>query len=315
MAEYQLPTPWGIADDATGGTTPEDMQQLTAIRYEFRKRDSGKRGGIIRHSGPAGDGNGIELRPDATLRCHMGAVLLDVAANRCVEAVIPYVPTVDPGLAVGTAGTVTIAVALPAAGSNNARLVTSTASSVSDSWEVLDKIKLPAGWTRTNQGTRVHDKEYAVLQGTANGELSSALDADSGPRRSGQRYKRLAQSFVVPTDCNISLALSTTVRACWEDGSGAVDLSRGMTSAVVYEIWLDGAVLTTFERVISGFTDTQFLETVATIGAGRHEVWVESRLGPVAWGTAGQNFWQVMQGGAPKHRGDFLRVRHEGVRW
>lgn len=315
MAEYQLPTPWGIADDASGGTTPEDMQQLTATRYEFRKRDSGQRGGIIRHSGPTGDGNGVEMRPDATLRCHMGSVLLDVAENRCVEAAVPYVATVDPGLAVGTAGTVTVAVALPAAGSNNARLITTTAASVSAAWVVLDKIKLPAGWTRTNQGTRVHDKEYAVLQGTANGELSSALDADSAARIAGRRYKRLAQSFVVPTDCNISLALSTTLRACWEDGSGGVPMDRQTTAVIVYEVFLDGALHTSFERPVSGIADTTFLETIATIGAGRHEVWVESYFWQPVHGTAGDNFWQVMQGGARKHRGDFLRVRHEGVRW
>lgn len=308
MAEFQLPTPWGIEDDATGGTEPEEMQQLIAARYEFKGRSSPGRGGIIRHSGPAGDGNGVELRPDATLRVHMGAVLLDIEANRCAEAVIPYVDAIAPGLTVGTAGTVTVYVGPPAAGSNNARLVT-TSGTAPAGVVVLDKIKLPAGWTRTNQGTRVHDREYAVLQGTSNGQLSAASDSDSAHRTTGP-YRRLAQSFVVPTDCNISLALTTTIRSITSAGAATQPL-RDSQGSVLYRVYIDGALHTSYEIEINGYATSTFHESMATVSAGRHEVWVESSISPAQSSLR----WQVLGGGSLQHRGDFLRVRHEGVRW
>ena len=313
MAIYTLPTPFGIADDESGGTTVEDMQRIIASKYEFRTDGSANRGGIIHHDGLARDGRGVELRPDATLRVHEGVVLLDIAPLRCVEAAVPYVPSVDPGLAVGTAGTVMVGVVPPGFGANDAKLVTTTESLPAGS-VALEKLVFPSGWTTTSQATRSLDRAYAVPRGTANGRLTWAVDSDTAPRRDGVRYKKLSQSFVVPTDANLSFSLSTTLRACLEDGSGAVALSLGATAAVNYAIFLDGALLTSFERPVSGFSDTQYFGAGAAVSAGRHEVWVESWLGPVV-GSRGSTFWQVMQGGSQKHRGDFMAVRHEGVCW
>lgn len=313
MATFTLPTPFGIRDDASGGTTVEDMQRIIAAKYEFRTDGSANRGGIIHHDGISRDGRGVELRPDATLRVHEGVVLLDIAPLRCVEAAVPYVASIDPGLAVGTAGTVTVAVAPPTADTNDSRLITTTGTAPTGS-VVLERLVFPSGWKTTNQATRNVDRSYAVPRGTANGRLSSVVDADTSARKSGSRYKRLSQSFVVPTDANLSFELSTTLRACTSDGSAAVALSKGLVAAVNYAIYLDGTLITSFERPISGFSDTQYFGAGATVSAGRHEAWVESWLGPVV-GSRADTFWQVMQGGSQKHRGDFMAVRHEGVRW
>lgn len=312
MVELQLPTPFGWPDDATGGTTADDMQRILAAQYEPRVRGSkAERGGIIRHAGWTNDGNGIELKSDATVRVHEGVVLLDVALNKAVQAVVPATESVPVPLSVGKAGKVTFYVAPPKGGSNNAILGTTTSTSVDPSWVVLDRLDFKAGWKTTRDATRDWDRVYAVLFGTASGELSRADDFGKEVRTRGPRYKRLAQSFVVPTDCIVSLGLSSTIRACTTAGQ-PVDKATGVVGTVFYQVFVDGTLLTTFERTVDPFLTTQFWEMQTNLSAGRHEVWVESYGGPEL--KPGQLMWHIAAGGPNKSRGDFLRVIHQGVR-
>ena len=312
MVEMLLPTPFGWPDDATGGTTAEDMQRILASQYEPRVTGSrADRGGIIRHAGWVNDGNGVELKSDATVLVHEGVVLLDIALNRCVQAVVPATESVPMPLSVGEAGKVTIFVAPPKSGSNNAILGTTTSTRVDPSWVVLDRLVFRSGWKTTRDATRDWDKVYAVLFGTAAGELSRAEDAGTEVRSRGQRYKRLAQSLVVPTDCIASLGLSATLMACKPDGD-PIRWSEGVQGTVIYQLFVDGVMISSFERVADPFLTTTFWEEQVQLSAGRHEIWVES-FGSAAIDREGFR-WRLAPGGPQKFRGDSLRVTHQGVR-
>lgn len=300
MAEkIDIAVPWGwpnaTVNGTKKGTMPSDMQLVLATMFEWHPSSNGgsTRAGIYRT-------DGVILNADATLGVHEGSVVLDTGGNRVVWAPIPHIASVPHDLATGTAGTITVYVAPPTGGSPQATVGTTTSSTINPSWVVLDRIRLNSGWTRTNQGSRVWDKDYAVLQGTGSGVLSQAKDSDTAVRKAGATYRRMQQTFSVPTDTEISLCLTSTARS--ENTSGG---------SVIYDIFLDGVFQASVERKIDAITDTLYWEVPATIKAGKHTVYAESRVGVISSGSTLP--WSVVQGGWRKHLGDILRVKHEGV--
>lgn len=300
MAEkIDIAVPWGwpnaTVNGSKKGTMPSDMQLVLATMFEYHPSSNGgsTRAGIYRTEG-------VILNANATLGVHEGSVVLDTGGNRVVWAPIPHIAEVPHDLPTGTAGTITVFVAPPAGGSPQATVGTTTSSTINPSWVVLDRIRLNSGWTRTNQGSRVWDKDYAVLQGTGSGVLSQARDSDTAVRKAGATYRRMQQTFSVPTDTEISLCLTSTARS--ENTSGG---------SVIYDIFLDGVFQASVERKIDAITDTLYWEVPATIKAGKHTVYAESRVGVINSGSTLP--WSVVQGGWRKHLGDILRVKHEGV--
>lgn len=300
MAEkIDIAVPWGWPNATVGGvkkgTMPSDMQLVLATMFEWHPSSNGgsTRAGIYRT-------DGVILNADATLGVHEGSVVLDTGSNRVVWAPIPHIANVPHDLPTGTAGTITVYVAPPTGDYPQATVGTTTSSTINSSWVVLDRIRLSSGWTRTNQGSRVWDKDYAVLQGTGSGVLSQARDSDTAVRKAGATYRRMQQTFSVPTDTEISLCLTSTARS--ENTSGG---------SVIYDIFLDGVFQASVERKIDAITDTLHWEVPATIKAGKHTVYAESRVGVINSGSTLP--WSVVQGGWRKHLGDILRVKHEGV--
>ena len=300
MAEkIDIAVPWGWPNATVGGTKkgtmPSDMQLVLATMFEYHPSSNGgsTRAGIYRT-------NGVILNTDATLGVHEGSVVLDAGSNRVVWAPIPHIASVPHDLSPGTAGTITVYVALPTGDSPQATVGTTTSSTINPSWVVLDRIRLNSGWTRTNQGSRVWDKEYAVLQGTGSGVLSQARDSDTAIRNSGATYRRMQQTFSLATDAEISLCLTSTARS--ENTTGG---------SVIYDIFLDGVFQASMERKIDAITDSLYWEVPVTVSAGKHTVYAESRVGVINSGSTLP--WSVVQGGWRKHLGDILRVKHEGV--
>lgn len=300
MAEkIDIAVPWGwpnaTMNGTKKGTMPSDMQLVLATMFEYHPSANGgtTRAGIYRS-------DGVILNANATLGVHEGSVVLDTGSNRVVWAPIPYIANVPHDLAPGTAGTITVYVAPPTGDSPQAIVGTTTSSTINSSWVVLDRIRLASGWARTNQGSRVWDKEYAVLQGTGSGVLSQATDSDTAIRNSGATYRRMQQTFSVATDAIISLCLTSTARAGNSTGG-----------SVIYDIFLDGVFQASVERKIDSITDTLYWEVPATVRAGKHTVYAESRVAVINSGSTLP--WSVVQGGWRKHLGDILRVKHEGV--
>ena len=301
MAEkIDIAVPWGWPNATVGGfkkgTMPSDMQLVLATMFEYHPSSNGgsTRAGIYRT-------NGVILNADATLGVHEGSVVLDTGGNRVVWAPIPHIASVPHDLAPGTAGTITVYVAPPTGDSPQAIIGTTTSSTINPSWVVLDRIRLSSGWARTNQGSRVWDKEYAVLQGTGSGVLSQARDSDTAIRREGSTYRRMQQTFSLATDAEISLCLTSTVRSGSTTGG-----------SVIYDIFLDGVFQASVERKIDPITDTLYWEFPVTVRAGKHTVYAESRVGVINEPRVTLP-WSVVQGGWRKHLGDILRVKHEGV--
>ena len=300
MAEkIDIAVPWGwpnaTVNGTKKGTMPSDMQLVLATMFEYHPSPNGgtTRAGIYRT-------NGVILNANATLGVHEGSVVLDTGGNRVVWAPIPYIANVPHDLAPGTAGTITVYVAPPTGDSPQALVGTTTSSTINPSWVVLDRIRLNSGWARTNQGSRVWDKEYAVLQGTGSGVLSQARDSDAAVRTSGVTYRRMQQTFSVPTDANISLCLISTARS--ENSTGG---------SVLYDIFLDGVLQASVQRKIDSITDSLYWEFPTTVKAGKHTVYAESRVGAINSGS--ELPWSVIQSGWRKYQGDILRVKHEGV--
>lgn len=300
MAEkIEIAVPWGWPNATVGGfnkgTMPSDMQLVLATMFEYHPSSNGgtTRAGIYRT-------DGVILKADATLGVHEGSVVLDTGGNRVVWAPIPHIASVPHDLPTGTAGTITVYVAPPMGGSPQAVVGATTSSTINPSWVVLDRIRLTSGWTRTNQGSRVWDKEYAVLQGTGSGVLSQARDSDTAVRTSGRTYRRMQQTFNLATDAEVSLCLTSTARS--ENKTGG---------SVIYDVFLDGVFQASMERKIDAITDTLYWEVPVTVRAGKHTVYAESRVGVINSGSTLP--WSVVQGGWRKHLGDILRVKHEGV--
>lgn len=307
MAEaIELATPWGWQNIGGRGTMPEDMQRVLATMFEYHPHRSGgsTRAGVYQSLG-------VKLKADTTIGVYPGSVILDVSGSRVVWAPLQEIDNLPHDLPTGQAGTITVYVAPPASGSANATIRTTTGSSFANNWLILDRIQLPAKWTRTNQGKSVWDTEYAVLRGTGSGELSSAIDADGGTRTKGRTYRRLEQTFKLTTDAIVSLHLSTTIRSTYSNGTTR-PLSLDLTGSVFYRIYIDGILLTTVEQTISGFAETKNWEFSDVLSAGSHRVYVESSAGFSNLPDKSLH-WEVVHGGTYKHRGDFLRVKHEGV--
>lgn len=305
MPELLISTPFGIPEDAaTGrGTTATDMQSIIAPLFEYRSKggSSSTRAGIIRHSW------GVELRPDTTVRIHEGLVLLDAGSNKATLAPIPYIAAMETGLPVGTPGTVVVYVAPPAAGSNRARVGTSTAATIDAGWVVLERLRFPSGWKTSTDAARDWDYNFAVLQGTSRGQLAFARDVDEAIRVKGTNYKKLSVTFTVPTDANVTFELASTIRAATAAGS-ALD-QRG---SVHYELWVDNERVVNFEREIGFFATTESWSTSKELAKGEHTAWIITRFG-VALGTWTPR-WQVVSTNSESHHGDVLRIVDGGVR-
>lgn len=303
MPEQLIGVPLGVPDDTTGGTSVEDFQLIMATMWSYWTKPDGTttRAGIIRQS------SGVELRPDDTLRVHQGSAVLDLGPNRVALVGIPYIASMPAGIAKGTAGRVTVYVAPPAAGSNNARVGTTTGTMPSSA-VMLARLTFPAGWTQTRQATASPDRNYAILQGTTHGELLRVVDSSKAVRTSKIPYRACEGEFYVPTDSNINIRLSSTIRACNKAGTAGASASL---DGVIYQVWLDGQLLTTVERDANGVSSTWEWDMPTKVLAGSHRVNIVSSHS--ADFTPGAFYWQVMQGGSRKHMGDVLRVMDEGV--
>lgn len=302
MAEkIDIAVPWGWPNATVGGfkkgTMPSDMQLVLATMFEFHPSSNGgtTRAGIYRT-------DGVFLKTDATLGVHEGSVVLDTGSNRVVWAPIPYIANVPHDLTPGKAGTITVYVAPPSGDSPQATVGTTTSSTINPSWVVLDRIRLNSGWSRTNQGSRVWDKDYAILQGTASGVLSMSRDSDTAIRDSGVTYRRMQQNFKLNTDSNISVALTSTVKAYNENNEGFIS----------YDIFLDGVFLASVDREVRVRATTQYWEFPLAIKAGTHSLYVESRVSHIYNGKRSLP-WSVVFAGPRKFQGDILRVKEEGV--
>ena len=294
-----MATGWGIKEvqDSQGvyvGTTAQDIQRIIASQYE--------NAGIL-------TGAKVVLRSDWQYQWTAGAVVMDLGSDLAVQVPV-YEGTVapDPAPATGERIDTIYVEQLNTASSNLARVVVTSGSAPANA-VVLDKLRVPAGATKTSQCTSVWDRRYARHSQSTQGRISSAVDTSAAVRSTGT-YKACNQRFYVDTDRTVNVKLSTTLVRLSKTG-GALTSYASSWGTVDYKLFVDGVLVRTFPVLVSALTATQQVETLVDVPMGAHTAHVESSA--ASNGDLADLFWRVQHGGGSKWPGDALTVFDAGV--
>lgn len=294
-----MATGWGIKEvqDAEGvyvGTTSQDIQRIIAAQYQ--------NAGIL-------TGAKVVLRSDWQYQWTAGAVVMDMGSDLAVQVPV-YEGTLapDPAPATGERTDTIYVEQLNSPTSNLARVVVTSGSAPANA-VVLDKLRVPAGATKTSQCTSVWDRRYARHSQSTQGRISSAVDTSSAVRSTGT-YKACSQRFYVDTDRTLNIKLSVTLVRLTKTG-GAITPYASSWGTVDYRLFVDGALVRTFPVLVSALTATQQVETLVEVPMGAHTVHVESVA--ASKGDLADLFWRVQYGGTSKWPGDALTVFDAGV--
>ena len=298
-----MSTAWGIPDlrDSDGtiidATTPQDMQLIIDAQYQ--------NAGIL-------TGAMVGLRSDMKVDIYDGAVVMKWN-NRGSILVPVYRQTItlDPAPATG-AVTVSFYVEQADTATSKAASVVMTTGAVPMGRVVLDKIRVPAGTTKTSACTRVWDRQYAMHSQSTLGTLSVAVDRGGDVRVKNKTYKRCSQRFTVDTDRNINLKLSITAGRTSNTGISSIGTIASTMASLRYGLYIDDALVRTFEVGIDRRWQTVQLETMHKVARGAHTAHIVSQWendGDMSTNLA----WVVRWGGAEKFNGDALSVVDAGV--
>lgn len=298
-----MSTAWGIPDlrDSDGtiidATTPQDMQLIIDAQYQ--------NAGIL-------TGAYIGLRSDMKVDVYDGAVVMKWN-NRGSILVPVYRQTItlDPAPATGDV-TVSFYVEQADTATSKAASVVMTTGAVPTGRVVLDKIRVPAGTTKTSTCTRVWDRVYAQHAQSTQGRLAVAVDQGGDVRKKGTRYKKCAQRFTVDTDREVNIKLSITAGRTNASGVSSIGTVAGTAASLRYSMYLDDQLVRTFELGIDRRWMTQQVESMHTVSRGAHTVHIVSEWEHDGDMSTNTN-WVVRWGGAEKFPGDALTVFDAGV--
>lgn len=276
------------------GTTAQDIQRITAAQYQ--------NAGIL-------TGCKVMLRADWKVLITAGGVIVDLGSD--LAAAVPVYEqamALQPAPAVGERVD-TIYVQQVATASDNLAKVAITSGSAPVNSIILDKLRVTAGATKTNQLTSAWDRRYARSSQSSQGRISSAVDSRNTVRTEGP-YKACSQRFYVDTDRHVNLKLSVTARRCKPNGDSIYPYHESIGS-VIYRVFIDNTLVRSFEVMVTGLSSTTQLETMHEVAMGAHTVHIESQAG--SKGSQPDIGWQIMYGGTNKYNGDSLTVFDAGV--
>lgn len=297
-----MATGWGIKEvqDTDGvwvGTTATDIQRITASQYQ--------NAGIL-------TGAKIVLRSDWTVQWTAGAVVMDLGSD--LAALVPVYEgslPLAPAPATGERTDTVYVEQLNTPTSNLARVVVTSGSAPSNA-VILDKLRVPAGATKSSQCTSVWDRRYARHSQSTQGRISSAVDTGGAVRVKGRKYKACAQRFFVDTDRAVNLKLSVTASRCNAQGVSSIGTIAATMASLRYGLYVDDQLVRTFEVGIDRRWKTVQLETTHEVKMGAHTAHIVSEWeydGDMSTNTN----WAVRWGGAEKYNGDALTVIDAGV--
>lgn len=299
-----MATGFGIQEieDSPGvfvGTTPEDIQLITASEYQ--------NAGIL-------TGAVVQLHPEWKYSWTSGAAVVDLGSDRAVR--IPIYEgslTPDPAPATGERTDTIYAEQVVTARSNLVRVAVTTGAAPARAI-VLDRIRVKAGDTRTNQGTRVHDRAYARHSQSTQGRVASVVDTGGDVRtEAGGAYERCKLRFFVDTDRTVAIRVSTTISRVTAEGGWPPKSVAPIYGSVMYRIYVDGRLARSFERVFNSRWVTQQFETIETVARGAHTVHITSEMQSDNEVAEEHRNFMVRYGGADKHPGDAVTVVDYGV--
>lgn len=289
-----MATGFGIGPDAQGnGTTPDDIQVITAAEYANP--------GILAGCEVTGTtGMSYQIKP--------GAVVIALAKDRYVKApVAPQTIPTEPAPTVGSrTDVIYIKQNLTGSDGNNAVVAGVGRSAPANSIEI-GRYTIGAGATSTAQGTRVGDTKYARPIGGRMGTLYGYVDTDGAVHEAGV-IKRGAGSFYLPTDREVEVSLQSCVST---DIAAAMNGDPIPGGSVLYKIYVDDVVQRSFERAFSAVWDVKHFEFGMLLNAGRHTIHYTVERRWVQKGASGR--WKVRHGEGAKFPGDILHVGDRGV--
>ncbi|MFW0181267.1 hypothetical protein [Rothia sp. P5766] len=289
-----MATSFGIGPDGQGnGTTPEDIQIITAAEYANP--------GILA---------GCEVDSTTGMSYHIkaGAVVIALASDRYVKApVSPQTIPTEPAPAIGSrTDVVYVKQNLGGSDGNNAVIVGVSSSVPANAVEIA-RYTVNAGTTGTNQAERTGDTKYARPRGASLGTLYGFVDTDTSVKAEGV-FKRGAGSFYLPTDRNIEISLQSCVST---ELAADINGDQRPGGSVMYKIYVDGVLKRSFERGFSNIWDVRHFEFGMDLNAGRHTVHYTVERRWVQAGSTGR--WRVQHGHADKFPGDIFHVGDRGV--
>mgnify|MGYP006934310809 FL=1 len=286
-----MATGFGITHDAQGnGTTPEDIQAITAAEYPTP--------GVI---------SGCDVTGTSAMQWHVndGAVVIKLAPGRSVRVpVTAQNLTTEPAPNTGSrVEYIYVKQNLPASDGSNTAVV-KIGPTVPANAVMLAKREIRAGQKSTSTSRELGNIVYAQPVGTSFGLLHHHYFEGNQYTTRGE-FIRGKGSFYVPTDRNIDVRLTSTVSNCLPNGSEAKETDRG---SVGYEIYIDGELKFFRERTYNNTKTTTDVTRVLTVPAGSHEIWY--KVYNMEWGYEG---WKVCGGGPRKFAGDQIAVIDLGV--
>lgn len=286
-----MATGFGIPNDDKGnGTTPDDIQAITAAEYP--------EAGII---------SGCEVTGTSTMawKVSAGAAVVHLAAARAVRVPVPaQTITTAPAPPTGTRSEYIYVKQNTVATDGNINATVGVGASVPANAVMLSQRNITAGMRATASAPEAGNPVYSRPVGGSLGVLHRHYHEDDQVRDRGS-FKRGAGTFYVPTDRNIDIRISSTVAngrpGQWESATTA---DQGV---VRYDVYLDDQLIFCREREFNNIFDTRDVSRVWTVKPGLHKIhYVVSHI----WGF---QYWRVRGGTERRYAGDQLAVIDMGV--
>lgn len=290
----------GIPPDANGtGTTPEDVQLVTAAKYE--------NAGIL-------TGAAVSKRSNWAYDVSRGAVLVDTGPGMAVEVPVAAQTLTPPTTAGGPASTHTVYVKqnIPGVDGNSLAVVGITAGSAPGGSVVLDRFSVPTGANTTNAATSIYDRNYARVSGASLGLLGTNLDADKRDWSYAAILYRGHTRITVPTDRWLDIRLTETCVICYPGGG---NVNSESVSSMMFKIYIDNELRRSWEVGISRLYESKQMSFFEEVSAGAHTVHYSIAMqyeNPNLPATARN--WKIVSGGSEQWPGNRISIYDGGVR-
>lgn len=292
-----MATGFGVDNDAMGnGTTPDDIQTITAAEYATA--------GIIK---------GCNVTPTSTMDYNIGegAVVIKLSAGRMIRVPVQSqkIPT---GAAPATGQRTDIVYVkqnFPATDGSNAVVVGVATTLPANSVEIGRRV-IPAGTTSTAQGLAAGNRIYAQLTGASRNLLATHRDTDTSAHRPGEVITRGATSFVLPTDRLVEFRMTGVIAAeNWNTRTTANPF--GHWGTVKIKLYVDDTVQGTWEHYFDSFNRPVSISHLIEITPGVHTVRYTLETAYTPPSMSGN--WKVVSGTAENYPGLRFHILDRGV--
>lgn len=286
---------FGMPTDAQGnGTSPEDIQAITAAEYGYA--------GIISGCDVTGT-SGMQWKISA------GAVVIVLSPGHAVRVpVLAQTLNSKPAPPTGARTEYIYVKQNTPAADGSISAVVEIGERVPANAVMISKREIRAGMSATSAAPEAGDPVYARPVNTSGGMLHYAYYEDSRPHQYGSITWGTGE-FTVETDRWVSIQHTSTVSSAKPGGTNHSTSAATPTDigSVVYEFYIDGQHAFSRERRFDNVFESNTITKLWPLPRGRHRIEVITRH---RWGFA---WWMIRGGGANRLAGDQLVVLDVGV--